>query len=186
MHSSQVMRSRAPFRKTTGPVLLLCSWAFAATPRTRSQETCPSNLVVIVLDQSQLPVPGARVEVKLGDRAIAAASTNETGHADLAWCKPGRFAVSALKEGFETASKAVDEVVRVITPEDFFRLFVRPAGLLRELRAAAAKSLTALLLGGAPARAGAGRRAGAALETGARFNREILIRRECWPYSQPV
>jgi hypothetical protein len=59
---------------------------------------------VIVLDQSRLPVPGARVELKLGDRAIAAASTNETGHAEFAWCKPGRFAVSALKEGFETAS----------------------------------------------------------------------------------
>jgi hypothetical protein len=99
-----MMRCQEPFRKTSGAVLLLCSWAFAANPQTRSQETCPSNLVVIVLDQSKLPVPGARVEVKLGDRAIAAASTNETGHAEFAWCEAGRFAVSALKEGFESAS----------------------------------------------------------------------------------
>lgn len=63
--------------------------------------------------------------------------------------------------------EAVSEGARVITPEDFFRAHLRPAGLLRALRAPAAKSVAAFLLPGVPARAGAGRRAGAALETGA-------------------
>ena len=82
--------------------------------------------------------------------------------------------------------EAVNEAARVITPEYFFRSFLRPARLLRGNRAAAAKSLAALLLAGVPACAGTRSRAGAALETGARFSPEILIRRRRWPYIQPV
>jgi hypothetical protein len=70
--------------------------------------------------------------------------------------------------------EAVDEPARVITTEHFFRSFVRPARLLREVRAPAAKSLTALLFAGMPAGAGARARAGAALERGARLNPDIL------------
>jgi hypothetical protein len=50
--------------------------------------------------------------------------------------------------------EAVSEVARVITKEDFFRAYVRPAGLLRAIRPAAAKSLAALLLRGMPASSG--------------------------------
>jgi hypothetical protein len=63
--------------------------------------------------------------------------------------------------------EAVNEAARVITQEHFFRAHVRPAGMLRTLRTAAAKSLAALLFAGVPASAGASRRAGAAVETGA-------------------
>jgi hypothetical protein len=62
--------------------------------------------------------------------------------------------------------EAVSETARVITQEYFFRAHVRPAGVLRALRARAAKSLAALLLCIVPARAGARAGAGAALETG--------------------
>ena len=68
-------------------------------------------------------------------------------------------------------SEVVDEAARVIPQEDFFRAHVRPAGVLRALRAAAAKSLAALLFAGLPASAGAGPGAGAALETGAHLIR---------------
>ena len=63
--------------------------------------------------------------------------------------------------------EAVNAPARVITTEHFFRPFLRPAGLLRGIRAPAPKSLTALLLDGVPARAGARPGTGAALETGA-------------------
>ena len=82
--------------------------------------------------------------------------------------------------------EAVNDAARVITREDFFRSLLRPARLLRGIRACAAKSLTTLLLTRLPARAGARPRTGAALETGSRFNPEILIRRPRWPYIQPV
>ena len=51
--------------------------------------------------------------------------------------------------------EAVNEPARVITTEHFFRPFLRPARLLREIRAPAAKSLTTLLFARLPARAGA-------------------------------
>jgi hypothetical protein len=80
----------------------------------------------------------------------------------------------------------VSEPARVITREHFFRPLLRPARLLREIRARAAKSFTALLLPRLPARAGARPRARAALERGARLNPEILIRRLTLAYIQPV
>jgi hypothetical protein len=82
--------------------------------------------------------------------------------------------------------EAVNDPARVITTEHFFRPLLRPAGLLRAIRARAAKSLTTLLLPHLPAGAGACPGPGAALETGARFNPEILIRWLRWPYIQPV
>lgn len=63
--------------------------------------------------------------------------------------------------------EAVKEAARVITPEHFFRAHLRPARVLRAIRARAAKSLAAFLFAGLPAGAGTGRGAGAALETGA-------------------
>jgi hypothetical protein len=67
--------------------------------------------------------------------------------------------------------KPVSEATRVITPEHFFRTHMRPARVLRGLRAPAAKSLAALLLRFMPARAGASAGAGAALEPGAHLIR---------------
>ncbi len=68
-------------------------------------------------------------------------------------------------------SEAVSAAARVITEEHFFRAHVRPAGVLRALRAPAAKSLAALLLCSVPASAGASSRAGAALATSAHLIR---------------
>jgi hypothetical protein len=63
--------------------------------------------------------------------------------------------------------EAVDDAARVITSEHFFRSVVRPAGVLRALRAAAAKSLAAFLFARLPARAGTRPRTGTEVETGA-------------------
>lgn len=65
----------------------------------------------------------------------------------------------------------VSEAARVITPEHFFRPHVRPARVLRALRAPAAKSFAALLLRLVPASSGASTGARAALETGAHLIR---------------
>jgi hypothetical protein len=82
--------------------------------------------------------------------------------------------------------EAVNEPARVITPAEFFRRFVRPAGLLRKVRARTAKSLATLLFVRVPAGAGARLRARAALAGGARLNPEILIRPTRFAYIQPV
>ena len=63
--------------------------------------------------------------------------------------------------------EAVSDAARVITQTHFFRAHLRPARVLRAIRAAAAKSLAALLFRVVPASAGTRAGAGAALETGA-------------------
>ena len=67
--------------------------------------------------------------------------------------------------------EGLKEAARVITKEQFFRAYLRPAGVLRALRAPAAKSLAALLLCVVPTRAGASVGAGAAMERGAHLSR---------------
>jgi len=69
--------------------------------------------------------------------------------------------------------EAVKEAARVITPEHFFRPFLRSARLLRGLRAPAAKSPATLLLARLSARYRARPRTGAALEAGAHLIRDI-------------
>ena len=82
--------------------------------------------------------------------------------------------------------QAVDEAARVITPEDSFRGLLRPARLLRAIRARAAISFAALLFARMPACAGTRPAAGTTLESGARFSPDILIQRQHSPYIQPV
>jgi hypothetical protein len=67
--------------------------------------------------------------------------------------------------------EAVSDTARVITQDHFFRADLRPARLLRAVRAPAAKSFTALLFARLPARGGTSAGAGTALETGAHLIR---------------
>ena len=68
-------------------------------------------------------------------------------------------------------AEVVNEAARVITNEHFFRAYVRPAGMLRAICAAAAKSFAALLFADLPVRPGTGAGARAALETEAHLIR---------------
>jgi hypothetical protein len=63
--------------------------------------------------------------------------------------------------------ETVSDTARVITTEEFFRSLLRPAGVLRGIRACAAKSLAALLFARMPTRVRARSGTAAALETGA-------------------
>jgi len=67
--------------------------------------------------------------------------------------------------------EAVNDSARIITKEHFFRAHVRPARLLRALRAAAAKPFATLLFARMPSRPGASCRSGTALETSAHLIR---------------
>jgi hypothetical protein len=79
----------------------------------------------------------------------------------------GRRYRERVKSRKRPEPESVDDAARVIPTEHFFRPLVRPAGVLRVLRAAAAKSLAAFLFARLPAGAGARPRTGAEVETGA-------------------
>jgi hypothetical protein len=67
----------------------------------------PSGLKieVTVIDQSNLPVPDAGVRLKRGAEVLSTISTDEAGHAVFADLKPGRYTVTAVKDGFEPVEK---------------------------------------------------------------------------------
>jgi len=104
---------------------ILCCCAMAAYAGT---DPDVPKLDIAVLDQSHLTVPAALVEIKLQDQVIASMSTDETGHAVFPAPKPGRYTVSASKEGFETA-----------LAEDFECKEGVPGSLELTLKAAASK-----------------------------------------------
>ena len=91
-----------------------------------------------------------------------------------------------VKSRKPTEAEAVADPARVITPEVFFRCGLRPARLLRAVRASAAKSPTTLLLPSLPACVGRCSTTGAAMERGPRLNPDILIGRRGSPYIQTV
>ena len=61
---------------------------------------------VTVLNQSNQPIPGVRLQLKLGETAIASAETDPSGHAAFADVKPGRYNLTATKDGFVAAQKS--------------------------------------------------------------------------------
>ena len=61
-------------------------------------------LDVIVLDQSRLPVPGAEVEIALGNQSIATVFSDQSGSTVFPLPKPGRYTIRVSKAGFETAA----------------------------------------------------------------------------------
>jgi hypothetical protein len=67
--------------------------------------------------------------------------------------------------------EVVNDAARVITKEHFFRAYVRPAGMLRGICTAAAKSFAAFLFADLSTRPGTGAGARAALETEAHLIR---------------
>jgi hypothetical protein len=96
------MLFRAPFKASFAAAVTVFCVAPAAHPQTYKSETASSSLAVVVLDASHLPVPGARVEFRLGDQLMFAGLANATGQVECL-CKSGRYTISAFQEGFETA-----------------------------------------------------------------------------------
>jgi len=57
------------------------------------------TLDVIVLDQSHLPVPGAEVEIALGDQSLATVFSDQSGRTVFPPGKPGRYTIRVSKAG---------------------------------------------------------------------------------------
>src|SRR5580700_9277707 len=80
--------------------------AAAIMPLMAAALAAQSGLQVAVLDQSNEPVSGVRIELKTGSLVVSSAETDPQGHAVFADLKPGRYEVIATKQGFELARKA--------------------------------------------------------------------------------
>lgn len=77
--------------------LLVCSFALSSA---KAQSTFGS-IVGVVHDATQAVVPGASVEIKsLDDNSTHSATSDQNGSFEFVNLKPGRYALSALAEGF--------------------------------------------------------------------------------------
>jgi hypothetical protein len=63
------------------------------------------KLEVSVIDQSHLPVPAAEVRLKRAAEVLSTVSTDEAGLAVFPDLKPGRYSVTAVKDGFDPVEK---------------------------------------------------------------------------------
>src|ERR1017187_551646 len=87
----------------------------------------PANtLDVSVVDSSNRPVPGVRVELKTAGQVVASKQTAENGHALFNEVKPARYEVDASKDGFDPVQKADLELPASV------ELMLMPAALGKE------------------------------------------------------
>ena len=121
------MYSWPPYHATAAAVLAVFCLAWAVNAQTREEDASPAKLVVTVLDESQLPVQDAQVEIKVKDHLILATPTNETGRAEFS-CIPGR----------NTAERVLGRSAPLVSPDSCARLQACP-----EPRAGATSRLSA-------------------------------------------
>src|SRR5215510_15985385 len=86
------------------------SLIFAVNGRAQQQ----SNVVIRVTatDESEKPVAGVAVELKLKGKLVSTAATDEKGEAEFAKLLPGTYEVIVSKDTFETLNQ--DDVVLTI------------------------------------------------------------------------
>jgi hypothetical protein len=61
------------------------------------------SIEVSVVDTSNQPVSGVRIELKSGESTVSSAVTGQNGQARFTKLNPGRYRIAAIKDGFETA-----------------------------------------------------------------------------------
>jgi hypothetical protein len=61
---------------------------------------------VAVVDTSNQPVAGVRIELKTGQVIVSSAVTDPSGHARFTKLNPARYEIAAAKEGFEAVRKS--------------------------------------------------------------------------------
>jgi carboxypeptidase family protein len=73
------------------------------------------SLDVLVVDGSNRPVSGVRVELKAEGAAVSTTQTDESGHATFRQLKLARYELDASKDGFEPVQKADFELPASLT-----------------------------------------------------------------------
>src|ERR1035437_11045878 len=80
------------FRALSIAMLLWCRAGALA-----GQSPASPVIDVTVFDQSSQAVPGARVQLKVGQEVVASAETDEKGHARFSGLTPARYAIIATR-----------------------------------------------------------------------------------------
>jgi hypothetical protein len=68
----------------------------------------PGGLDVSIVDDTHQPVAGVRLELRIGDKSVATAVTDERGHATFADLPPAHYRISASRDGLEPVQREID------------------------------------------------------------------------------
>jgi Carboxypeptidase regulatory-like domain len=72
------------------------------------------SIEVAVVDTSNQPVAGVRIDLKTGQTTVSSAVTDPSGRARFAKLNPARYEIAAAKEGFEAARKSDVDLSRSV------------------------------------------------------------------------
>ena len=98
----------ALFRKAVASVFVLCM-AICCFPGTSAAADFRTDAIHLsVIDEKNLPVPDATVEIRLGDTLVSTASTDATGKVTLRVNAPGTYSLGIQKKGYLPSESALE------------------------------------------------------------------------------
>jgi len=105
-------RSPSPlFRKAVASVFLLCV-AICCAPSSSVAADSSTVIRLSVIDEKNLPVPNATVQVRLGEKLVSTASTDAAGkvtvNTNININVPGTYSLGVQKKGYLATETAVE------------------------------------------------------------------------------
>jgi hypothetical protein len=98
----------ALFRKAVPSAFLLCMAICGVPSLSGAADSRTWVIRLSVIEEKNLPVPNATVELRVGDKLVSTASTDDTGKMTLRINIPGTYSLSIQKKGYLQAETAVE------------------------------------------------------------------------------
>jgi len=92
--------------RAIGCLLVLALAAFCLAPRVRAHQAQPGTIRITAADESNQPVAGAAVQIKLNQAVVAEGMTNNKGEAEFKGLAPGAYDLLISKAGFQPQPEA--------------------------------------------------------------------------------
>jgi len=90
----------AVFRKAAASAFVLCMAILCVPGNSGAADSRTEAIHLSVIDEKNLPVADARVELRLGDKLASTASTDATAKVTLTVNAPGKYSLNIQKKGY--------------------------------------------------------------------------------------
>jgi hypothetical protein len=97
----------APFHKAVASVFVLCL-AICCVSSTSVAADSGTVIRLSVIDEKNLPVPDATVQVRLSEKLVSTASTDAAGKVTLSINVPGTYSLGVQKKGYLATETAME------------------------------------------------------------------------------
>lgn len=104
----RLFKSNQHVRKSVGiNALLMMAFISGLSLFTFAQARQSSSVIVTVSDQTGKVIPGAQTELRLNDKVISTAMTNDEGRAELKNVPPEKYLLIVTRDNFEPATQEI-------------------------------------------------------------------------------